>query len=508
MKSGFYKILSVLMCVFLIGASVSVAFAAEGTLAGSGTETDPYLIKTAADFAAVAANPGTYNEAYLELGADITLSSLTPIGTADAPFKGHFNGAGHSIKGKQNDYEIEDYEAIDCGIFGYAEGAEIANVKLLNINLSCGDNVGCLVGRAIGTTISNVCLISCAVDANAVAGGVVGYMENSTVSDCDSDCAISLYDGNCAGGIAGKAVNSDILRCKHKGSISIENLNCGGIVGQLNSGKISHCINQGDVLSSGTSFGDAVSMGVGGIVGIAKGEISYCGNAGNVTSEQDCGGVFAYGTDVTVDYCYSAGKLTASYLPVDDNTIGNAASGTVTNCVGVNDAATQNKLTTKEEFDGWDFENTWFESSSDPQNTHRLLYPILRDSIFHTFTQTVQNPTCTKNGNITDTCICGCVVIETINKLGHDWDDGVFSPKPTCLEDGQKTFTCKRCGDTKTEPAEKTPDEHTDLNNDNICDVCGKTIKEEEAGKRNFFQKIGDFFRRIIEWIKNLFKRK
>lgn len=41
----------------------------------------------------------------------------------------------------------------------------------------------------------------------------------------------------------------------------------------------------------------------------------------------------------------------------------------------------------------------------------------------------------------------------------HDWDDGVVTQEPTCLEDGVRTFTCQRCQTTRTE-TEKAPGAH------------------------------------------------
>ena len=34
--------------------------------------------------------------------------------------------------------------------------------------------------------------------------------------------------------------------------------------------------------------------------------------------------------------------------------------------------------------------------------------------------------------------------------LGHDWDKGVITTEPNCNTVGEKTFTCQRCGETKT----------------------------------------------------------
>ena len=46
-----------------------------------------------------------------------------------------------------------------------------------------------------------------------------------------------------------------------------------------------------------------------------------------------------------------------------------------------------------------------------------------------------------------------------VAKLGHDWDEGVVTKEPTEQEDGVKTYTCRRCGKTRTEtiPTVKCP---------------------------------------------------
>ena len=69
---------------------------------------------------------------------------------------------------------------------------------------------------------------------------------------------------------------------------------------------------------------------------------------------------------------------------------------------------------------------------------------------------------------------------------------------------------CKNCGKIvmNTEGQPKATGKHTDSNKDNHCDVCGTIINkpketetaEEKAPKKNFFQ-------RIIDWFRDLFKK-
>ncbi len=70
----------------------------------------------------------------------------------------------------------------------------------------------------------------------------------------------------------------------------------------------------------------------------------------------------------------------------------------------------------------------------------------------HDYVAVVTEPTCTEDGYTTYTCSrCGDTYTDdVVEKLGHDWDEGVETPA-TCETDGGMLFTCKRCGETKLE---------------------------------------------------------
>ena len=73
----------------------------------------------------------------------------------------------------------------------------------------------------------------------------------------------------------------------------------------------------------------------------------------------------------------------------------------------------------------------------------------------------------------------------------HEWDAGVITTKPTCTDDGVKTFTCKKCNTTREEPI--THEGHkSDAGTITTeptctetgvktykCTVCGEVIKTE-----------------------------
>ena len=80
----------------------------------------------------------------------------------------------------------------------------------------------------------------------------------------------------------------------------------------------------------------------------------------------------------------------------------------------------------------------------------------------HYYTATVTAPTCTAKGYTTHTCACGDSYVDTYtDALGHAWDNGKVTKQPTEAETGVKTFTCTRCGETKTETIPKLAHEHS-----------------------------------------------
>ena len=73
----------------------------------------------------------------------------------------------------------------------------------------------------------------------------------------------------------------------------------------------------------------------------------------------------------------------------------------------------------------------------------------------YTFVKTVA-PTCNEKGYDVYKCSCGLTENRNyVNALGHDWNDGVVTKDAKCTEEGVKTYTCNRCGETKTEAIAK-----------------------------------------------------
>ncbi len=79
--------------------------------------------------------------------------------------------------------------------------------------------------------------------------------------------------------------------------------------------------------------------------------------------------------------------------------------------------------------------------------------PVLTEHTYDRKDTTVENAwvsdaTCESPAIYKKSCICGAVSeTETFTygeELGHNWDDGVVTTDPTCIAEGEKTFTCER----------------------------------------------------------------
>ena len=86
-------------------------------------------------------------------------------------------------------------------------------------------------------------------------------------------------------------------------------------------------------------------------------------------------------------------------------------------------------------------------------------------------------PTCTASGKTEGSHCSVCNAVLTAQKevpaLGHDWDNGAITTAATCTQDGVKTFTCKRCHETRTEAISATG--HTVVTDAAVAPTCTTT---------------------------------
>ena len=117
------------------------------------------------------------------LGADIDVSTM--VGTADCPFSGTFEGAGHTLN-----VSISG-DGDGAAPFRYVSGATIRNVKTTG-SVSGGNHCAGLVGIALGSTNSiRDCYVSASVSGGSYAGGILGNGTTSTTTISNS-----LFDGS------------------------------------------------------------------------------------------------------------------------------------------------------------------------------------------------------------------------------------------------------------------------------------------------------------------------
>lgn len=277
--------------------------------AGNGTETDPYIIATAAQLDEVRNFPS----ACFELSKDIDLSSYlnsnssgwTPI----KDFAGKFDGKKHTIKGLWISLSSINNVGLFANIQGYSDNKR-ASVSNLFVNISKkgitgGGCVGGICGNLSYGNIEN-CMVTGDIIGGECVGGIVGcnsnyYNDSSIISQCASSGNIIANSGS-VGGILGYRYTS----CSIENCYSIANVN---------------------VKTEGSYSSEAYGIG---------GSAENCYFAGTIS-----------GTDVNrvypIAYSYSN-----SYYDSEKTKISGKPS-----------ALTTKQMKQQASFQGWDFDKIW-----------------------------------------------------------------------------------------------------------------------------------------------------
>ncbi|MDE6395813.1 MAG: hypothetical protein K2K84_00910, partial [Muribaculaceae bacterium] len=194
------------------------------TLKGEGTETSPYLVSTLADLKLLAdlvEGGNTFAGKVIALTADIDCSGLAkseyvPVGDAQNPFEGTFDGRGYAIK---NLY-LDNKGFTNTGIFGYiGENGKVKNLDADHVVVTTvGANVGTIAGFNYGL-IENCHVSSGSVHCDGeIAGGIAGG-SMGTISKCSFTGSVTSIGS--AAGIVGQAYG-DILDCSVNGIITLD----------------------------------------------------------------------------------------------------------------------------------------------------------------------------------------------------------------------------------------------------------------------------------------------
>jgi hypothetical protein len=229
-------------------------------------------ISTAAELAKIGNDDEYPLSGVYYLAEDIDLSGeeytpWTPIGNAETPFTGWFNGNDKTVSSLTLGNSDDTY----VGLFGYAKVAIIENLTVdvandldepIILNLDAEQSIGAVIGMAQYSRIGYLAVTaaegkglniekSAATSRNLNAGGIAGVIKNSykdITNDLHSEIAIKVKASKIKtyiGGIVG-TLNDSLLRGSAGGSIEVDayegsGITAGGLVG-INGGEENHFI--------------------------------------------------------------------------------------------------------------------------------------------------------------------------------------------------------------------------------------------------------------------------
>ena len=282
------------------GEAKTVAVTLEA-VTGDGSAAKPFVIdsKEALVYFAQQVNSGVtkYVEGHVKLSSNIDLQDMswTPIGPSwTSPFRGHFDGAGHTISGL-NVTNARTY----YGFFGCLDNAMVEKLTLKG-QVYCAEpyaRVGGLAGYAIGDVTIRNC--GSAVNVSALArgcegvGGLVGGYEDGIEYKWE-DHKMVIENAYNAGNVVCTGTDA--------------NATIGGLVGgNKNCVQLENCYNAGTVYGPGVQ-----SAGLLGNAGSQTGDnckpsMKGCYNAGKVVgAEGKAFGLYGKGTIASANLqdCY------------------------------------------------------------------------------------------------------------------------------------------------------------------------------------------------------------
>ena len=169
------------------------------------------------------------------LTGDIALTDeWTPIGSAEEPFTGVFDGGGHKISGLR----IESTED-GVGFFGFlGDGAEIRNLSLEAVLVMGGDGVGALAGISGAAKFEN-CFVAAgeAIEPDGDSGGDGGEGDgngDAPPSDGGEPAAPRVEGGSRVGGLVGSVVGRAVFEgCGATIDVHSDDGWAGGLVGYV-----------------------------------------------------------------------------------------------------------------------------------------------------------------------------------------------------------------------------------------------------------------------------------
>ena len=213
-----------------------IALYADEGITGSGTEADPYVIRTAKQWSKVMGSQrNQYNgnsfygvSKYIKLGADIDLSGES---WESRTLTACLDGDGYALSG------------ISQPLFSVLNGT-VKNLILSDVRIEGTGNQGAIAQTVGDKATIEKCYISGSITAtgsnNSGVGGLIGAAQNAqgaplTIENCVVNADITGKGSSLAGGLIGSVSNSDVVtikKCIAMGTVStVEDKGSGGLVG-------------------------------------------------------------------------------------------------------------------------------------------------------------------------------------------------------------------------------------------------------------------------------------
>lgn len=189
-------------------------------------------------------NDGIY---VLKNDIDFDNEELSLFSDEAEPFKGTFNGNGHTIK----NVKLSKTALAFYGLFGYTKNAKISNFTLENVTVESSSlgsfSAGALIGKAESTTVSDVTIknvnytVSVSSTGDLNIGGVVGVSDKSTFTKVKaenvtidfSQVRYKVNVGLFAGEISGDSVGEATIDGKTKKVVTNECMVSGKLKGDM-----------------------------------------------------------------------------------------------------------------------------------------------------------------------------------------------------------------------------------------------------------------------------------
>ncbi|MBR6554583.1 MAG: Ig-like domain-containing protein, partial [Clostridia bacterium] len=322
---------------------ITVKAASTALWDGSGTKSDPFLIRNLNDLKNLqkVVNKKGY---YFKQVADIDCAPAGDwivIGDWDNPFRHHIDGGNYTISNLCLDGEAQSLFSIvedstfknmkivnaytkdnhrtesnrtdkqpgggesTGAIVGYGTGCSFDNcsatVNFQSSNSCTGGLIGAVTLKNAKYTLMNNCHVSGTITSGGHAGGLIGNISDEmsdgdyqpahtiTIKNCSADVNIKIFttsiEAPCAGGLIGESFGVRVEKCHTTGKIDVIEGDIGGLIGNAgNYTDVTRCYSKVDIYASSDDHYGGVSAG--GLIGhiYSRSDVYDCYATGNISA--------------------------------------------------------------------------------------------------------------------------------------------------------------------------------------------------------------------------------